>query len=583
MQKTTLSSLTFLFLQLFCLLPGFGQYYQQNYFRNPINEDISLAGSFGELRPNHFHTGIDIKTCGDVGLPVYAAADGFVRRIGVSGTGYGNVLYLDHPNGFTTVYGHMLRFAFPIQQYVRNTQYKTESFEQDIVLDSILFKVKKGDLIGFSGNSGGSKGAHLHFEIRETKTERPVNPLLWGFRIPDNIPPVMQAIKIYPLDTGSYITVHYVGKRGGIRTAFYGQSIKIPVFKSNGQYYLRSVAKLEGMGKLGFSIEGFDYQNGSYNHVGVYHIELCVNEEAHYMKQMRMLDFDMKRYINTHTDYAEHLKSGIYFEKSFVTEHNVLPIYDVLVDKGAISLQPGVNKLSYYMVDIESNISVLPFEVHCSGTVLPRPAEKKNYDTIFPIDKDVVFSRPDFSMKIPANTFYEDIPFFYRITPRSAHYYSSVYELGSPAYPANDYFDLAIKTTNLPEKLQEKACILSAMTGYLGGHYENGWIRTRARSLGKFFVATDVSPPMIKPVNIRYGMNMSRAVNIRFIIKDDMSGIATYKGKIDGHYVLFQRDIKNALIYYEFDEYCPPGPHTLQLTVTDNRNNSSVVEYHFSR
>ena len=584
----------FLVLFLFLLLSALGfiyaQYSQIGYFRDPLDIPVSLAGSFGELRTGHFHTGLDLKTGGEEGLAVHAAADGFVRRIGISGLGYGNVLYIDHPNGYTTVYGHLQRFIDPIQNKAREIQYQTESFEQDIIFDSTQFPVKKGDIIGYSGNTGGSAGPHVHFEIRESATEKPVNPMLWGFAPKDTIAPTIRAIKIYPIDSNSQLKVSY---KAGIRgigkslIALKGQNVKIAVSKIGGNYCMNNIAQLEAWGRIGVSIEAVDYQNGSFNHTGVYNIELCTDGEACFRKKMNSLDFDMKRFINTHVDYAERVKSGAWFEKSFVSESNVLPIYDLLKDKGIITLHAGKAKqLTYYLTDISGNQSQLSINISSRAQPFLQIAKDTLVmrDTIIQFKQNTHISEPGLKIDIPANTFYENWTFNWEAIPRkSPRAYSALYEIGNPAIPVHDYYNISLKANNLPERLQNKACILSYIMGYQGGQYKDGWISTRTRTLGKFFISADTVAPLIKPLNIRDNMNMANTKSIRFVIQDNMSGIKSYYAKIDGHFALVQQDNKYRLFYYEFDDRCPPGKHVFELVVSDYRNNEARCSYTFYR
>jgi hypothetical protein len=575
----------FLLILLLSSIVSKAQTFDQNYFRSPLDEPLRLAGCFGELRTGHFHTGMDITTCETEGLPVYAAADGFVRRIGVSGMGYGNVLYLDHPNGYTTVYGHMLRFRDDIQAYVRKIQYNTESFDQDMMLERDVFPVKKGDLIGFSGNTGGSTGPHLHFEIRNTKTEHPMNPLIFGLEVPDTIAPSIQGIKIYPLDTSSYVQVIYtVYTKNGTKTltAAAGQNIKLEVYKSKGRYFFKNVASIQAYGKIGFSIQARDYQNDNYHKMGIYSIEMCVNDEQQYVKRMKELDFGLKRCINTHVDYAEREKTGEWFEKCFVSPGNTEPIYDVQKNKGAVEFTSGTYHISFYVSDINSNMSDLVFDVKVPQEKIAAKYLKEQFDTLVSYDVPMEFRRPGFYANLPTNTFFENTGVNYSIKPMPGHKYSDVIGFGNMNVPVRDYYEIGIEPKNLPERLHNKAVIVSYANGSLGGTYENGWLKAKARTLGKFYIAVDTIAPVIMALNVKQGGNMSHSSSLRFQVRDNLSGIKSCRGMIDGHWVLFQQDAKYHLFYYLFDEYCPPGKHELSLQATDERNNSRSIHLSFS-
>ncbi|RYD79777.1 MAG: M23 family metallopeptidase [Sphingobacteriales bacterium] len=546
-----------------------------DYFRSPINEKIELAGNFGELRPNHFHTGIDIKICGVEGLPIYAVADGYISRMAVSPVGYGNALYINHPNGYTTVYGHLYKFGNEYAKYMRQMQYQTQNFEQDIFPGAERFPVKKGDLIGFGGNSGGSAGAHLHFEVRETKSEKPVNPLHFGFDLLDTVSPVIRSIKIYPLEKNSFIQVNFTTKK--IIKGYEGQTIKLDAFKYKGNYYLKSVASIQAHGPIGFAVEADDYIQGVSNKLGIFSVELCINSQRQYYHQMQKLDFSKKRYINAHTDFTEKMQSGRWYQKSFIGENNQLPIYNGLQNNGVINYSTGNNyNMAYYLTDASGNLSALTFKV----TPVDEQVNPKNTDSLqnsltrIPFNEPYSFANENFSVKIPQNTFYEDVFYTYKTSPKKPRVFSEIYEIGSPKIPVHDFFEIAIKADDLPARLAEKACILSMSTGYLGGNLQNGWLQAKSRTLGKFYISADTVSPVIVPINIKAaGSNLWASSGIRFKISDNMSGIKSYRGKIDGNWVLFQYDAKSALIYYLFDENCPPGNHSLEMEITDQKNN----------
>ncbi|MGZ5242903.1 MAG: M23 family metallopeptidase [Bacteroidia bacterium] len=559
--------------------------FPNGYFRSPINEKIELAGSFGELRPNHFHTGIDIKICGVEGLPVYAAADGYISRIGISPVGYGNVLYIDHPNGYTTVYGHLYKLGNEYAKHVRQVQYQTKKFAQDFLPEKNKFPVKKGDLIGFGGNSGGSHGAHLHFEIRETKTEKPVNPLLFGFDVPDSVPPVVRSIKIYPLEKNSFVQVNYSNKR--VIKGYEGQSIKLDVVKYKGNYYLKGVSSIQAHGPIGFAVQANDYLQGTYNTMGIYSIELCLNSQRQYYHDMQRLDFKLKRFINAHTDYTEKTHSGRWYEKSFIKGNNQLPIYSGLVNNGIIEVAEGKEyKFHYYLKDESENLATLTFNVNpVAPQVNPNPPKEKDSGVFaIPYAEPFTFANENYSISLPKNTFYEDISCEYKVLPKTPKSFSSVHEFGSHKIPVHDLFDISVKPEFLPERLASKACIISQTSGYLGGKYVDGWLHAKTKTLGKFYVLADTTAPVIIPGNIKAaGSNLWKSAGIRFKISDNLSGIKSYNGYIDGQWVLFQYDAKSALIYYLFDEYCPPGQHTLEMEITDDKGNVRKWKANFVR
>lgn len=577
------TQLSYIFLFILCSFSLSAQKIEYGYFRSPIEETepLRLAGNFGEMRPNHFHTGIDIKTCGVEGLPVYACADGFISRIYISAGGYGNALYIDHPNGYTTVYGHLMRFNNEIAKFVRQSQYSSQSFEQDIHPDRNKFQFKKGDLIGFTGNTGSSEGAHLHFEIRETLSEKPVNPLLWGFNVPDTILPVIRAIKIYALGPGSFVEVVY--PKGKISKAIQGQNLKIAVGGKSGSYYLKNVLQLRAGGQIGFSIEADDYHEKNGHGIGPYSIELCVDTDRRYFYKMERLDFDMKRFVNAHADYAERMRTGHWFEKSYLKGYNEMPIYEGLKDNGIITPAAGQkHKLQYYVRDVNENQSVLTFMLDGMPGGLNIPPKTDSSAILIPYARPFAYKQNGLMLNLPANTFYEDFSFKDIIASKPPKGYSEIHEFGSRYIAVYDFYDIGIKPVNLPERLYPKAFIMSMSNGYQGGIVQDGWVISRTRSMGKFFVSVDTIPPVIRPLNIKQGANMWRWAELRFAVGDNMAGLKSFRGTIDGQWVLFQYDQKKGVIYYLFDEYCKPGTHKLVLEATDERDNVRRIVMNFS-
>jgi murein DD-endopeptidase MepM/ murein hydrolase activator NlpD len=334
---------------------SFGQVpYEQTNFQAPLGIDLVLAGNFAEMRSNHFHTGLDIKTNGREGYKIYAIDSGYISRINVSHYGYGNAIYITHPNGYTSVYAHLSTFPKEVLDYIRKKQYSKQSETIQVYPGPNELKVKKGEVFAFSGNSGSSTAPHLHFEIRETATENPVNPLLFNFDIKDDIQPKLLDIKVYPLE-GGYIN----GKKSE-----YNMDLK----GSSGNYAREYDAPVSFKGKIGLAINAIDYLNGAGNQCGIYTVELYVDEKLKFKQKLEKLDFSTNRYINTHADYLEYRLNKQSYHKSFVSKNNKLKIYEVIEDKGRIFFDDTlVHNFKYIVKDVYGNTSTVSFKMKSEG------------------------------------------------------------------------------------------------------------------------------------------------------------------------------------------------------------------------
>ena len=253
--------------------------YPDDYFDSPLRIPLLLSGSFAEMRSNHFHGGLDIKTQGHAGYGVHAAAEGWISRIAVASGGYGNALYVSHPNGYMTVYAHLDRFAEPIASYIKALQYEQETFEVQSFPGKDKFPVAKGQQIAWSGNSGSSAGPHLHFEVRDEQTSEPVNPALWGFDITDTTPPRIYRFKVYAKGPDSIIRLRDKVS-GGWRTLGPGEDAFIELIRQNGSIVLQRVDRIEASGTVAFGVQTHDFHEGSNNLLGQYRIDLEVDGET---------------------------------------------------------------------------------------------------------------------------------------------------------------------------------------------------------------------------------------------------------------------------------------------------------------
>lgn len=524
-------------------------------FRQPL--DIvppALAGSFGELRANHFHSGIDFRTNQRIGYPVYAVADGYISRLRVQNSGFGLALYINHPNGYTSVYGHLSRFNPKIGKEVKNIQYQNKSYEIDEFPNSDFIPVRKGEIIAYSGNTGSSGGPHLHFELRDTKTEITINPQLLGIQIPDDIPPVITAMYVYRLNEQPFN--EFTPKQ-------YFQ-----VIGTKGKYNLNKVNTINLSGEVGFGITATDKHNGLSGINGVYAIELELDGKIIFTSALERFSFENSRAINAHIDYPAFLNFRRSIQKSFVDPGNPLQIYTNLVNTGRINFNDGkLHQLSYTLTDSKGNKSTLAFNVQAdSKAVINTPAPKPGI--AFPFSKVNEFINEDIKVVLPKGTLYNDLNFVYKNLPNSA-----IHQIQNNLTPLHIGFELSIKVDSSLIKYQSKALIVNGNRVSQGGYFENGYIKANPKTFGSFFIAIDTIAPNIIPINIAEGRNMNSISKMNFKIRDNLSGIKSFNGYIDGKWVLMEFDTKTASLWHAFDESTAAGKHSFELLVTDMKDN----------
>lgn len=544
------------------------------YFISPVKHDIKLAGTFCELRPNHFHTGIDIKSSAGVsGDNIYAIADGHVSRIGVSPKGYGYALYIDHPNGYTSVYGHLQSYNETIARYLLQEQTKQQRFDVQLYLDSTLLPIKKGQVIGIMGNTGSSNGAHLHFEIRETESELPVNPLLFGIKVNDIMAPGISYARIFDLDEefNEYNSRNLMaGKRGPIFVPSLGDTV-------------RTFSKLIGLG-----INTRDGQNGNWNKNGVYEIKLFVDDTLIYKIKMDSVGFEQTRMINAHLDYAEQKNKKNYVHKCFSMPGNVLRIIQGQRNKGVIRLETGKPKrVKFSIMDFNRNVSIMQFVVLKKEGDPGFKIPYFNYE--LPYNEKSIIVDNGVEITFPDRTFFNNQRFnFNVIEDRSAMTFSNIYNIGNSNVPILDFFTLMIRQNGLPERLRNKAYIASCDSrnkeSNWGGTWKGDWMVADIKSLGSYYITVDTIAPRVTPVI--YNANMTRTSKIVFRIDDNIlpagqTPLLNYKAYIDGQWIVMVYDLKTKLITYVFPRQFPKGSHTFKLEVYDAVGNIKVHESKF--
>jgi hypothetical protein len=548
----------------------------KNYFINPLDIPISLAGTFGEIRTDHYHTGIDIRTDGKEGLPVHAVAKGYVSRIVVSPYGYGNALYITHPNGYITLYGHLSHFNSAITSFVKNKQYAEEKYTQDITVTPGQFTVKQGDTIAFSGSTGAAEGPHLHFEIRNAKNDDPINPLLAGYPCVDKLAPIIEGIALYPLNDSSNINGEH-------------KPLYIRAEKRNNHYVLTSDNDIQAYGSIGVGIGCYDIAEGTDNHNGPYIKLLKNNNDTIYYSRMNVLSFATIHFINGHIDYAAMHNRIDTLEYSFLQDNDKLNIYKKLVNKGRINFKiNSKHELAYVISDFNGNTSTLSFNVQGEDKVPTVYHDTSKYLAIANWEKPFTYSNDGMKIEIPAGALFNTIHFRYtKEESQSNTEISPIYNIQDANIPLSANYTLMLKpNTDLPDSLMKKAVVVrleGERKASIGGTWENGYMTVHPKNFGKYVIMVDLYRPVIKPVNIFKGKDMSRDKDIAFEVTDNLSGVKYFRATVDGKWILMEFNPKNSEIYYTFDEHVGKGTHHLRLVVSDEVGNTNTYETDFTR
>lgn len=546
-------------------------------FIPPVKIPLLLSANFGELRVDHFHSGLDIKTQGVTGKEVVAAASGYIYRISVSPGGFGNALYIRHPSGYSTVYGHLDRFIPEVESYVKDRQYARKSFPVALFPPKEKFPVRQGELIAYSGNSGSSGGPHLHYEIREAASELPVNPLLFEFGISDDIAPVIERLVIYPINNQTLINNKNAVKQ-------------INVSGRNGHYSLPSESNISISGPVGFGIKSFDRLNESNNKCAAYSTELRIDSTLIFKYVMDGFSFSESRYINSHIDYEKYQKENVYIERTFTLPNDKLSVYQELVNRGIFDFNDDkVHLVEFLITDVHNNRSALSFSITAQTSKSePLPEITDQNLKLMPYNKSNNFATDDFSLQIPSGALYDNIYFSYRKKSGNNDMLSDIHHVHNKYAPLHKAATLLIKPAVIPPGKESKMLIVNLsddMTkSSVSSSWNNGYLKAEIMTFGAYYIGIDTVPPVISANRLVSGANLTGRKEIRIKISDDFSGIKSYEPTIDGNWALFEYDQKNNLLIYRFDEKRISGGtnHSLYLKVTDNMDNSSFFKCNFT-
>lgn len=556
----------FLFYLLCCSTLFAQNNFPKDYFSPPLDIPMQLSGNFGELRPNHFHAGFDYKTQQREGLKVYASAEGYVSRIKISTFGNGKTIYITHPNGYTSVYAHLQKAVGPIQDFITATHYKEQAFEIEMYLKPGEIPIKKGEWIAVSGNTGASEGPHLHYEIRDSKSEFIINPMLFGFDsgCRDTKKPTISGLYVYPLFSSTVnksnrpIVLNYSLQKDGT--------------------YLSD--KVLANGPIGFGITADDYDDVSFNKNGVYSVNSFLNGQLKFGYQFDTHSFDDMRYVNALIDYSKYKKTGQRVQKLFMKNKYGLAFITTDATKGQVIPTPNLDNI--YRIEVadffgnKTQITV-PIQFDTTSAIIPQESRVSSY--FIKSTVDAVFEKENASVFFPAGTFYDDFELNFDVK-------NGILFLHDDSVPAHSNFTISLTDSTLSKELLEKTFIARIdgdQINYNTTYRKDSVFSTKGKTLGKYKLVTDTIAPKVTIAKPMEGKWVNQDA-IQIQISDSGSGIKTYNGFLNDRWVLFEYDNKTKTITHYFaDDFLLNGANELKVIVTDAMGNSTTFETHFFR
>ncbi len=542
-----------------------------------MNLPIEVAGNFMELRTNHFHSGLDMKTNNRIGQPVMAAADGWVSRIKISPWGYGKAVYIDHPTGYTTVYGHLSQLNGAVATACLEAQYKSRDFSVDQYFKKGEIPVKQGDTIAFSGNTGGSSAPHLHFEVRRTSDQHALDPQAYGMTPLDNVPPDISGIRIEALDSNSF------------SSPFPGGAVGIPVVPVNDStYMLKAGSNPAAFGTVGLSVNVIDRYNNSNNTCGIRDLTVSVDGSMVFSAHLDELDFGTSRFANAYMDYGLFEDKDMHYNRCYRLPNNKLAVYGNEAAQGRITVEPGKDHaIQVVATDAAGNRSKLTFVLHgasaTAAAAWPKPNEQGQLFR-WSAANDLIEKGLHFSL--PPNALYEDTRIQYNTSASPAKAYAPLHQIQNDETPLQLAGTLSIDVTkDVPQGNTDKLLIVKMDHGKpspQGGTFANGAVTVQVKTFGNFTVMLDTTPPVLIPLDMQADMKGRSGFRIK--VGDNLSGLDQWSATLDGKWILMEYDPKRGDLEHTFDVHSDlPGAHELKVEAIDERGNRASLTRRFTR
>jgi len=541
------------------------------YFTNPVDHTMKLSGSFGELRTNHFHSGIDIKSKkGAVGDTIRAAADGYISRIKLMRGSYGKVLYIDHPNGYTTVYAHMQRFAPEVEAYIRTRQREAQSYEVDVYpsKDKLIFR--QGQYLGHLGNTGRSYGPHLHFEIRNTKTEMPQNPYLHGIGPDDNKSPLLYAVAAQGFDRSLLpisSEVNYVNETKTKGTYGPTHTFKIPAWRA------------------AMSIQAFDQMDGSSNKNGVYKLKMYVDDTLHFESIIDSVYWDETKYINSYIEYADKKEANRTMIRCYRQKANELQVYSNLKNNGFFKIfQNKARLVRFEAIDFYGNTS--SYECKVLRSEMEAISDKTvSFSKVITYDKDYDFKLGVSHLLFPKGA--TDNTLLLKYDQEWSGNLVKL-EIGKSSQPLFKRVQVTLPISHITPYLREKAVFVYSSGGSptsFGGHIEGDSLTVNIDKLGKYELTIDTLGPEITP--LEYKKNAQDRADFKFRLKDNFSTRGAAKDVqfnvyIDDIWTICYLKAMGDILTIPLEDVSK-GDHKLFIIATDHSGNSTKWKGRFSK